>query len=176
MLDRRRFLTGAVALAGSVSVLNTALANAPARRTLNLLNRNTDETLKVEYYVDGWYNPDALKDLNYFLRDWREEEVADYDVGVFDILYAMQQQGNGTDPIHVISGYRTAQTNARLQNTNAAVASNSYHVKGMAVDFRFPGVSTAHLRDRAVNLEAGGVGFYGRSDFLHIDTGPVRTW
>ncbi len=157
-------------------MMSSALAAAPSRRVLKLHNRNTDEILNVEYFVNGWYNPDALARLNHFLRDWREDAVEDFDVGVFDILYSLHREGDTQEPLQVISGYRTPRTNSRLRGSNPAVASNSYHTRAMAVDFRFPGVSTRHLRDRAVALEAGGVGFYGRSNFLHIDTGPARSW
>lgn len=175
-MNRRRFILAAAATVSCMPILNSALASAPSRRVLKLHNRNTDEIVNVEYFVDGWYNPDAISGLNHFLRDWREDAVAEFDVGVFDILYTLQREGNGQDPIHVISGYRTPRTNSRLRSSNPAVASNSYHTRAMAVDLRFPGVSTRHLRDRAAALGAGGVGYYGRSNFLHIDTGPVRTW
>lgn len=176
MLGRRRFLaSGAAAFAASSIIPHTAFAN-PSRRTIHLFETHSREAINVEYWVDGWYNPDALYRLNVFLRDWRTEEVVDMDPGVLDVMALLQQRLGGDEPIHIICGYRSPATNALLASRNGGVARNSYHVRGQAVDLRFPTRHLSGVRDTAEALAMGGVGYYPRSDFVHIDVGPVRTW
>lgn len=177
MLDRRRFLTlGATAALGMAVTPRRLLASTGSRRTLNLYCPHSSEQIEVEYWVDGWYNPDVLAQCNHLMRDRRSGEVTNMDPHLLDLLHALQTRCDFSSPIHVICGYRSPRTNAMLARNNRGVAKNSYHIKGMAVDIRVPGYSLHGLRQIAMDLNAGGVGYYPRSEFLHIDTGPVRAW
>jgi len=119
---------------------------------------------------------DALGEIDHLLRDWRRDEVVKIDRGLIDLL-SFVQEGVGYDqPITVVSGYRSEATNKMLRRRNRNVAKNSYHMRGMAADIRLPGVSPNTLRKLALKMKAGGVGYYPRAGFIHLDTGPVRTW
>ena len=146
------------------------------RRTVNLFNVHTAERLQVEFFADGAYRPEALRRLNHFLRDWRDGVVAPIDLGVIEILALIQRAAATDTPIYVLSAYRTPQTNALLSRSNALVARNSMHMQGKAIDIVLPGYRLAGVRDFVLALGAGGVGFYPRHNFIHIDTGRVRTW
>ena len=119
---------------------------------------------------------DALGEIDRLLRDWRRDEVVKIDRGLIELLSMVQEEIGFDNAITVVSGYRSAATNRMLRRSNRAVAKNSYHVLGKAADIRLPGVSTATLRKLAVKMKAGGVGYYPRAGFIHLDTGPVRTW
>lgn len=143
---------------------------------LRLHNTHSGEHIAAEYWSQGWYNPDVLARINHFMRDWRTGDVIDIDPGVLDILHELQARCGADRPIQVICGYRSPATNAMLAKRSSAVAKNSFHMKGMAVDIRVPDVNLKGLRQMALDLRAGGVGYYPRSGFLHVDTGPIRTW
>ena len=130
----------------------------------------------AEYWRDGWYIPDALERFNHLMRDWRSQESTSIDPRLYDIIWSLQEITGSSEPIHIICGYRSPATNAMRAATNAGVARNSYHVTGQACDLRLPGYQLAGLRQHALGLGAGGVGYYPRSDFIHVDTGPVRSW
>ncbi len=176
LVRRREILRVGMASVAAVAVApNWARASTGRVRVLNLYETHSHETYAEAYWVDGAYDPGAMARLNHLLRDWRSGELAAIDRRLIDLLHDLQQAGGG-EPLHIISGYRSPETNAERAAVNGGVARNSYHVKGQAVDLRVPGRSLTGLRDMAVALAAGGVGFYPRSDFIHVDTGPVRTW
>lgn len=146
-------------------------------RRLSLLNTHTGERLKeVVYWEQGSYIHDALDDLNYVLRDHRTDEVHAIDPITLDQMAAISRKVNANRPFEIISGYRSPQSNRTLRNNSSGVAKNSYHMQGKAVDLRLPGVPLKVLRKAALDLRRGGVGYYPKSDFLHIDSGKVRSW
>ncbi|MCB9948782.1 MAG: DUF882 domain-containing protein [Rhodospirillaceae bacterium] len=151
------------------------MANANSR-IVSLFDPNHGQLLSAEYYVDGWYNPDVLAQVDWLMRDWRIDETRRIDPGLLDILYTLQNELGRGEPVHIISGYRSAATNAMLRARSRNVARNSYHMRGQAADIRIPGVGLRSLRDLALDLQQGGVGYYPYSDFVHVDTGPVRDW
>ena len=146
---------------------------------LKLHHLHTDENLDVVYRVGDTYMPGAIEQLNHFLRDHRTEDDANYDPKEFDLLYSlMGKLGRPNGEIDIVCGYRTAWTNhmLRTRSPETGVAEHSQHIVGKAIDIRVPGVSTIKLRDAALSLDAGGVGYYPRSQFVHVDVGPVREW
>ncbi len=147
----------------------------PPRR-LRLFNANTGESIDLVYYTLGRHDPEALVRLNRFLRDWRENAVIPIDPATLDIIHAIQTAMAPDAPLHVLSGYRTPHTNAMLALTNPDVAVNSLHMQGKAIDLTLPGQDARRLRDCAVGLQAGGVGYYAEHNFIHVDSGPVRLW
>lgn len=173
-LDRRRFVR-AVAIFG-LAPLAAAYGLPPDRRSLSFVHTHTGETLSTVYFQDGNYLAPSLEHVNHLLRDFRTNEVHSIDPGVLDILFDVQAQAHHAGPFEVISGYRSPQTNAALRSQSSAVAEHSLHMEGRAIDVRLRGFPTAKLRDIAIALHRGGVGFYAASDFVHMDTGRVRTW
>jgi uncharacterized protein YcbK (DUF882 family) len=145
-------------------------------RTLSLENVNTGETLSVTYWADGAYRRDALDQLNHFLRDSRDGSETEMDPQLFDVLWHTQTHVGFSGPVEVLSGYRSPTSNAWLASVSRGVASDSQHINGNAMDISMPGVPVFKIRQVARSLGMGGVGFYPRSGFVHIDTGPVRYW
>jgi uncharacterized protein YcbK (DUF882 family) len=146
---------------------------------LRMTNAHTGESLNIVYRIGDVYVPEALDKLNYFLRDHNTQDVSDYDPKEFDVLHAMMSRlGQLNGVITVMCGYRTAETNEALRHGSArtGVAEHSQHMEGHAIDIRVPGVSTVALRNAALSLHAGGVGYYPVSQFVHVDVGPVREW
>ncbi|MBA3037598.1 MAG: DUF882 domain-containing protein [Desulfobacterium sp.] len=146
------------------------------KRALSFYNIHTQESLSADYWIDGKYMPDALSKINYILRDHRTDEIQPIDTQLLDLLHELGTQITPTQPFHIISGYRSQETNARLHKQGRGVARHSYHVLGQAIDIKIPGCCLSEVRDVAMKLEMGGVGFYPRSEFVHVDTGPVRHW
>lgn len=146
------------------------------KRSLSFYNTHTRETIEVCYYDQGEYCPDALNKINRVLRDHRSNEVHTIDVQLLDRLYALKLKVRPRTPFHIISGYRSPSTNAKLRKSTSGVARRSYHTRGKAIDIRLPGYSTRRLRDACVSMKIGGVGYYPDSNFVHLDTGPVRSW
>ena len=140
------------------------------------VHTHTHERLSVRYFADGSYDADSLAALNRLLRDHRTGEQHPIDPALFDILHDLRVATGTASPFQVISGYRSASTNGMLRERSAGVASGSLHLQGRAVDVRLADVSSAALRDAAISLRRGGVGYYAASDFVHIDTGRFRTW
>jgi uncharacterized protein YcbK (DUF882 family) len=170
---RRQFL-GAMALAP------LALAGAPAfgavaERALALRHTHTGERLEIAYFAHGEYLPAALARLDWLLRDFRTGDARRIDARLYDILHALCAQCGGGE-IEIISAYRSPRTNAQLRAASRGVAERSLHLEGRAIDIRLAGSSTARLRDAAVALGEGGVGYYPKSDFVHLDTGRARQW
>jgi uncharacterized protein YcbK (DUF882 family) len=145
-------------------------------RALRLHNALTDENLKVEYWVKGEFVPDALKELNHFLRDPHNGKVTEIDPKLYHLIFDIAKKLDANGTINIMSGYRSPVTNDRLRRRNSAAAKGSFHVKGKAVDIRIPGHNTNSVRRVAMGLKQGGVGYYPRSKYVHIDTGPVRSW
>jgi uncharacterized protein YcbK (DUF882 family) len=148
---------------------------APAR-ALSFVHTHTSERLSLEYFSGGRYLPDAMSELNRLLRDFRTGEVKPIDPGLFDLLHLLQTHTGATRPFQIISGYRSPATNAALRLRSEGVASGSLHLIGKAIDIRVDDVPLARLRDSALALRLGGVGYYPGSNFVHVDTGRVRRW
>lgn len=172
---RRRALRvfGWAAMALALPFSPAAWAAAP--RAISLYHTHTGERFDAVYFDDGEYLPDAIAEISHLLRDFRTGEVCAFDARLFDTLHALNLAcGDGT--YEVVSAYRSEQTNAMLRRQSKRVASNSLHISGRAIDVRLPGRDTRRLREAALALQTGGVGYYPRSNFVHLDTGPVRTW
>ena len=180
--SRRAFLhrsAQAVMIGGSLGLAGRSVRAAASVRSLALDHTHTRERIELVYASGESYVPQALGSLNHFLRDHYSGEVGQMDPQLFDLLHALRMTLGSTTPLayHIISGYRSPLTNARLRNTRCGgVASHSLHMDGKAIDIRLPGVPLAELRDAALSLKAGGVGYYPREQFVHIDTGRVRVW
>jgi uncharacterized protein YcbK (DUF882 family) len=177
MLARRRLLGAA----GAATLLAWSWPAAAARRLLRpralaFENLHTGERLKAVYWADGRYVPDALRHIDWLLRDFRTGDVHPIDPGLLDLLADLHARLQTTQPFHIVSGYRSPQTNAMLASLGDGVAQNSLHLEGKAVDIRVPGRRLRHVRAAALSLKRGGVGYYPHSDFVHIDTGRVRLW
>lgn len=147
----------------------------PGERYLVIDNRRGDVFSGV-YFRDGTYVQSALQQISYLFRDRRSNEVRRIDPKLLDVIYSVQKLLDTRETIQLISGYRTASTNAMLASQSRNVARNSYHIRGMAADIRIPGRSVSGLRQAAVSMRTGGVGTYSGSDYVHLDTGPFRTW
>lgn len=144
---------------------------------LKLFHTHTGERLNIVYRRGDQYLPDALQRLDYFLRDHRTGDVRHYDPRVFDLLQDLGARVSGPDSeVDVICGYRTPWSNEHLRKQGHGVARNSLHMQAMAIDIRVPGVAISTLRDAALALHRGGVGYYADSQFVHVDVGPVRRW
>lgn len=128
------------------------------------------------YFQGGNYLAPSLERVKHLLRDFRNNEEHSIDPALLDILFDLQAKAKRAGPFEVISGYRSPQTNAALRRQSTAVAEHSLHMEGRAIDVRLTGFPTANLRDIAIALHRGGVGFYAASDFVHVDTGRVRFW
>ena len=182
-LNRRRFL-GAGAAIAAAAVLPSRLSAAPAakrvpERVLSFFNTHTGERLRAAYCCGGVYQPDALRDINHILRDFRANAVKPIDPKLLDFLHELGGTLETDAPFHIISGYRSPHTNGLLRERGGpatGVASRSLHMEGKAIDIRVPGVKLDHLRGAARSLKLGGVGFYPSSNFVHVDTGRVRYW
>jgi uncharacterized protein YcbK (DUF882 family) len=175
---RRRFLRGVLwgipALACVAPV--RAFAESLEERNIQLFNTHTGEELRACFYRAGTYCSDALSSLTHLLRDFRNGQQAPIDPGVFDILHEVAVAADREPRFEVISGYRSPATNTLLNERSSGVARRSLHMEGRAIDVRLQGYGTAKLRDVALALQRGGVGYYAKSDFVHLDTGRVRTW
>ena len=145
-------------------------------RQLSFYHTHTSESLTVTYFREGEYVPSALAELNRFLRDFRTGDAADMDPAVFDILFDVQTKSGSTGTYQIISAYRSPATNEMLRDNSNGVARNSQHLLGKAIDVRLTDIDSTELRDVALSLQRGGVGYYEESDFVHVDTGRVRQW
>jgi uncharacterized protein YcbK (DUF882 family) len=175
-LNRRKFLHGVGISTLALESLARAAPRATANRELSFVHTHTGESLSVVYYQDGAYQPASLERINHLLRDFRTQEIHSIDLRTLDILFEVQVLADRDEPFQVISGYRSPTTNAALRRSSTGVAEHSLHVQGRAIDVRLGGVATRRLRDLALQLGKGGVGFYPRSDFVHLDSGPFRFW
>jgi uncharacterized protein YcbK (DUF882 family) len=161
-------------------VPHPAASTSPSQEYhLRMHHLHTGEDIDVVYRIGDTYIPAALDQLNHFLRDHRTDDVSSYDPKEFDVLHAiMTRLGRPNGVIDIICGYRTPESNnfLRTRSADTGVAEHSQHMLAKAIDIRVPGVSTIALRNAALALHAGGVGFYPVSQFVHVDVGPVRTW
>ncbi|MBS0513250.1 MAG: DUF882 domain-containing protein [Proteobacteria bacterium] len=177
---RRLLLKGVFAAPIGLPMMTARAAQLPAivadARQLSFRHTHTDERLEVVYHDGRNYLSPALQRMNWLLRDFRTGEAQAMDPQLFDILHALRiNLGGGT--FEIISAYRSPGTNEMLRKTGGGgVAKRSLHMDGRAIDIRIPGVPTHRLRDAAIDLGLGGVGYYPESDFVHVDTGAVRTW
>ena len=178
-LTRRRLLKGALlAASGLIAARYAGRAEAATQpRRLALLNTHTAESLELDYFAGGGYLPAALSQLNHVLRDHRTNEEGSIDPALFDVLHEVAQAACADASFEVISGFRSASSNEVLRaQGGGGVARNSLHLKGMAIDVRLRGVGCSRLKDVALQLARGGVGYYAKSDFVHLDIGRVRSW
>jgi uncharacterized protein YcbK (DUF882 family) len=173
--SRRRFLRGFSALALAPLAAMSEVP-PPDRRSLSFVHTHTGEALTTTYFQNDNYLAPSLERINHLLRDFRTDEVHSIDPAVLDILFDLQAKAKHEGPFEVISGYRSPQTNAALRRQSSAVAEHSLHMEGRAIDVRLRGFPTVRLRDIAIALHRGGVGFYAASDFVHVDNGRVRAW
>ncbi|MBW1980172.1 MAG: DUF882 domain-containing protein [Deltaproteobacteria bacterium] len=179
-LTRRAFLGAGLAAAGSLC-LPTSVCAAIRRqlvpaRSLSFYNLHTEEHLEVVYWQGGKYLAEGLAEINYILRDYRTGELHRIETRLLDLLYALREKICCRQPFQVISGYRSPATNAYLRKKSRAVAKHSLHIEGKAIDIRLAGYPLSRLRDTAASLRGGGVGYYPRSNFVHLDVGKIRYW
>lgn len=176
---RRRLIKLGIGATASMLAMPQAFANLAKlpERKLSLFNLHTGEQLKTTYWAEGHYQSSELQAISHILRDHRTNEMIDMDNDLIDLMTILHRQMQGKQPYHIISGYRSPKTNEMLRKTGGGgVAKKSFHTLGQAVDIRLPGRQLADLHAAALKLHAGGVGYYPSSDFVHIDTGPVRQW
>ncbi len=146
------------------------------KRSLSFYNTHTGEELSAVYWESGDYLPRPLSDINIILRDYRTNEVISIDRNLLDLLHELRAKIKTQQPFHVISGYRSPKTNAFLCEQHRGVVKNSLHICGKAADIRLPGYELSYVRQVAMDLKGGGVGYYPKSDFIHVDVGRVRYW
>ncbi|MEA1888745.1 MAG: YcbK family protein [Pseudomonadota bacterium] len=182
--SRRRFLTGlATSLTGALllPVAPNAIASAmsagrQSSRTLSFYHTHTGDKLAIDYHDGMDYLPEALTEINHYLRDFRTDESYPIDMGLLDILHELKTVTGHNGTFEIISGYRSPKTNASLRNKSGGVAKRSLHMQGKAIDVRLTGFDTRQLHKAAKKLAKGGVGYYQKSNFIHVDTGRVRYW
>ena len=157
-----------------------AFANAAqvpgAARELSFLNLHTGEKLLAPYWEDGAYKKDALSEIARVLRDHRSNEVHPIDVRLLDLVHQLTDTLDYQRPVHVISGYRSPASNKMLRQRSGGVAKRSFHMSGKAIDLRLEGVPLRSVQKAALAMKGGGVGYYGKSQFVHLDIGRVRRW
>lgn len=179
-ISRRRLLRwcaiGALGAVMPSRVFAAVRRPSTAERSLALFNTHTNEELRVAYWARGKYLKGALADLDHILRDHRTGEIRPIDPRLLDLVHALAASLDCRGPFHVISGYRSPETNAMLYASGRGVAKKSLHVQGKAVDLRLPGCELPLLRRAAMALKGGGVGYYPIPDFVHVDVGRVRYW
>jgi uncharacterized protein YcbK (DUF882 family) len=155
----------------------TAVPRAAAQaRQLAFVNTHTGDRFSDAYWENGNYVPDAMAAINHVMRDHRSGEAHAIDPRLLDQLHGLKGLVNASSPFQIISGYRSPATNAALHENSSGVATRSLHMDGRAIDIRVGGVDLTRLRDAAIGMQAGGVGYYEASDFIHVDTGRVRRW
>ena len=173
--DRRTFLM-LTASACAVASFPTLAKNTTQEKSLGFYHLHTGERLSTTYWSEGGYLPSELIDINYLLRDFRVKESINIDTELLDALHRLHTAVGSKKDYHVVSGYRSPKTNAKLMRQGRNVAKKSFHMKGQAIDVYLPDVDLKRLHRAAVDLNIGGVGYYQKSGFIHIDTGPVRRW
>ena len=165
-----------IGLAVTATVTPPRDVRAADARQLTFYHTHTLQSLDVVYYENGEYVDSALNEINRFLKDFRTGDVAEMDPRLLDILYDVRNELGSNETFEVISAYRSPQTNEMLRSNSGGVAKNSQHLLGNAIDVRLRGVPIEDLRNTALDMRRGGVGFYKQSDFVHMDTGRVRRW
>ena len=178
-ISRREFIRVGSVAAASLIVPSQAVALAATReerRVLAFYNKHTHESLRVCYFSEGRYQTSALDDINHILRDHRNGNVIEIDRDLLDLLWKLTVKLDTGEPFHLFSGYRSPETNRMLRARSSRVARASYHTLGKAVDVSLPDCGISRLRAAAIELKQGGVGYYPRTRFVHLDVGPVRSW
>ena len=178
IISRKRVLLvlALAALTITAAVTPPGDVRAADARQLSFYHTHTRLSLDVVYYENGEYVESAVDEINRFLKDFRTGDVADMDLELLDLLHDVRNELGSDQAYEVISAYRSPQTNEMLRANTSGVAKNSQHVLGNAIDVRLRGIPTPKLRDTAIDMQRGGVGFYRKSDFVHMDTGRVRNW
>ncbi|NOT11453.1 MAG: YcbK family protein [Methylococcaceae bacterium] len=178
--SRRNFLktiAGVSLLAlGLPELSEAAIKRYPSHKTLAFQNAKTGDHLKLTYFENGRYLHDALHEINHLFRDVYNGSVHSIDTALIDQLYDLKTLMGIRKPFDIVSGYRSPHTNAKLRRRSHGVARHSLHMQGRAIDIRIEGVDVRTIRNAALSMRSGGVGYYPRSDFVHLDTGAVRTW
>ncbi|MCL4131263.1 UNVERIFIED_CONTAM: hypothetical protein GTU68_009269 [Idotea baltica] len=175
--SRRRFLQHGLGITTALALPITTLAKPHSiDRTLALHNLHTGEKVNATYWAEGEYQESELAAINRILRDHRTGDVIDIDPQLVNLLNLLHEQVGGRKAFNVISGYRSPFTNNKLRNSSSGVAKKSFHMQGRAIDIALPGCDLAKLNSAALAMQVGGVGYYPRSGFIHVDTGPVRNW
>ena len=177
----RRGLLGAFAATAVVAApIYTAsagfLKGAGDIRRVRMYSGRTGESIDTIYWVNGEYIPEVLKEINHFMRDWRNAKTVKMDPRNFDVIAAAHRLMDVNEPYMLLSGYRSPETNAMLRSKSSGVAKNSLHMKGQAADLRLKSRSVGQMARAAKACSGGGVGTYSRSNFVHMDCGPVRSW
>ena len=177
----RRGLLGAFAATALVAAPTytnafSLLKGAGDIRRIRMYSGRTGESIDTIYWIEGEYIPEAVKEINRFMRDWRSDDVVNMDPRNFDIMAAAHRLMDVSEPYMLLSGYRSPATNAMLRSKSRGVAKNSLHMKGQAADLRLQSRSVGQMARAAAACSAGGVGKYSRSNFVHMDCGPVRSW
>jgi len=175
---QKRTIIGLTVLGLSVaaSITPPQSVRAADARQLSFYHTHTQLSLDVVYYENGEYVDSALGEINRFLKDFRTGDIAEMDPKLLDILHDVRNELGSNETYEVISAYRSPKTNELLRSKSGGVARNSQHLLGNAIDVRLRGVRIEKLRDTALELQRGGVGYYQQSDFVHVDTGRVRRW
>ncbi len=169
-------LTAVLSVAVMGSMIKPTKVRAADARQLSFYHTHTQRSISVVYYQNGAYVESALDEVNRFLRDFRTGDVTEINPELLDLLHDVRNELGSEQAYEVISAYRSPKTNEMLRATTSGVAKKSHHVKGNAIDVRLRGVQTRTLRETALRMERGGVGYYPTSDFVHMDMGPVRQW
>jgi uncharacterized protein YcbK (DUF882 family) len=165
-----------LALLCPAPILAAIKTPSPPPRSLSFYNTHTQESLDVCYFKNGKYDLNALAQINYILRDHRTGGIRPIEKALLNFLAVITAYTGSQNTFHVISGYRSAATNAMLRSITTGVAKKSLHIVGKAIDIRLPHYNTLALRDLCINLRHGGVGYYSKHDFVHLDIGQVRSW
>ena len=150
--------------------------HSPGYKTLSFEHTHTGEKLRLTYFERGDYIKEALLEINYLLRDFRTDDICPIDTALLDQLFDLKQTLGLNKPFHIISGYRSPFTNAQLRKHSHGVAEHSFHMQGRAIDIKVEGVPSKTIRNAALTLAQGGVGYYPRNNFVHLDSGRFRTW
>lgn len=172
----RAFAATALIAAPASSNAFGLLRGAGDYRRIRMYSGRTGESIDMVYWIEGDYIRDAVREINHFMRDWRRDEATDMDLRTVDIMAAAHNLMDVSEPYMLLSGYRSPETNAMLRSRSRGVAKNSLHMTGQAADLRLGSRSVQQMARAAAACRAGGVGSYSRSDFVHMDCGPVRTW
>ncbi len=172
----RAFAATAITAAPTYSNAFGFLRGSGDIRRLQMYSGRTGESIDTVYWIDGEYIPEALAEVSRFMRDWRNDKVIGVDTRALDIWAASHRLMDADAPYMMLSGYRSPETNAMLRSRSRGVARNSLHMKGQAADLRMQNRSVSQMARAAAACKAGGVGKYSRSNFVHMDCGPVRVW
>lgn len=172
----RRCGTYGIGLGMTMTYAGSAAAASVGERRIAFTNIHTGERFDDVYRVGDHYRPEAMAKISSVLRDHRNDKIFPMDPGTIDLIYMIHRKAGINNDFEIISGYRSPETNRMLRRVSTGVAKNSMHMSGQAIDLRLPGLDLYNLRKIAVNMKAGGVGYYPRSSFVHVDTGEFRTW